>query len=378
MRLPDFILANIPSILNEWDAFARSIWPVAGPTTTEVRDHAEAILRASARDMQSAQTDFEQSQKSKGLRQTEAAGGDLNNASADHAVDRATVGFDLRAVMAEYRALRASVVRLWIESNPVPTRYDLADLTRFHEAMDQSLAEAVHRYSEHVDKSRNMFIGILGHDLRTPLNAIAIMAQSLAEAGTDDPVTAETASQIFSSTEAIGRMLSDFLDFAVARLGRPMPVTPTPMDLTDLCREVVTEVRASCPAGRFQVNSAPELRGKWDRPRMRQLLSNLINNAVQHGDTTAAIEVSVKQEGGQVTLRVHNEGTPIPAEHLPYVFDPHVRAANSGERDGSVGLGLYIARQVAVAHGGTIEVDSTPADGTTFTVRLPLYSASAS
>lgn len=372
MRLPDFILANTASILDEWDGFARSVWPVASASPEDVRDHAEAILRAVAWDMKSLQTKREQSDKSKGWREAEEHGSRLNNASRDHALGRAAFGFDLRAVMAEYRALRASVVRLWFESNPGPDGNDLSDLTRFHEAMDQSLAEAVHRYSEHLDKSRQMFLGILGHDLRTPLNAIAILGQSLAEARPSDEETGETAMQIVSSVEAVARMLNDFLDFAVSRLGRPMPVAPAPMDLAALCREVVAEIRASCPRCRWQVDSVGELHGEWDRARLRQLLSNLINNAVQHGDPASGIVVSVAHDDAEVRLSVHNEGPPIPEELLPRIFEPLVRGPNPGARGGSVGLGLYIAREVAVAHEGEIGVTSTQAGGTTFTVTLPL------
>jgi signal transduction histidine kinase len=249
----------------------------------------------------------------------------------------------------------------------------LADLTRFHEAIDQSIAEAVHRHSEHIDKSRQMFLGILAHDLRTPLNAITMMAQSLVETESEGHQPAETASQILSSADAVARILNDFLDFAVPRLGRPIPVAPAEMDLAALCREVVAEARASCPRCHWRVDSPNKLRGEWDRARLRQLLSNLINNAVQHGDTTSEISVSVANDGSRATLSVHNDGPPIPEEFLLRVFDPNVRGPNSGARDGSVGLGLYIAREVAVAHGGAIKVTSTREAGTTFTVILPLH-----
>ena len=372
MRLADFILENTGPILAEWDAFARSRWPGAGPTPDELRDHAEAILRATAWDMKSPQSALEQRQKSLGLRGTQAEGGDLNVASGDHALGRAASGFDLAAVMAEYRALRASVVRLWGESCRESDSHDLADLTRFHESMDQSLSEAVFRYSDHLDKSREMFLRILGHDLRNPLNAITISAQSLVEARAGDADCAELASQILSSANAIGGMLGDFLDFAVSRLGRPMPITPVAMDLAELCREVVAEVRPTCPRCIWRTESSGSLLGEWDRARLRQLLSNLIGNAVQHGDPTSEIRVSAESDGARVMLSVHNQGPPIPEDLLPSIVTPLVRGPNCGEHRGSVGLGLYIAREVAVAHGGDIGVTSTASEGTTFTVTLPL------
>ena len=374
MRLADFILTNTKSILAEWDAFARSIWPGSDASPKDVRDHAEAILLATAHDMKTAQTSREQSDKSKGKRDSREDLSGLDGASSDHAAGRAASGFDLRSLMAEYRALRASVVRLWLASSPAPDANDVMDLTRFHESMDQSLAAAVQRYSAQVETSRQMFLRVLGHDLRNPINAIAISAQAIAEMREDDPETAEIAEQMRSSTRAGNRMLNDFLDFAVTRLGRAIPVSPTPMDLGALCREVAAEVRTGAPQCRIQVEAAEALEGVWDRARLRQLLSNLLNNAVQHGDPGAGITVSAASANGRVMLRVHNRGKPIPAETLPRVFEPFMRGSNRGERGGSVGLGLYIAREVALAHGGSIQVASTASGGTTFTVNLPLRS----
>jgi len=372
MRLPDFILANSEPILAEWDEFARSIWPNSAPAPDDLRDHAAAILDAAARDMQSAQTKREQAAKSKGLRDAAAGAINLNEASGEHALGRAASGFDLRAVMAEYRALRASVVRLWFESVPSPDANDLADLTRFHESMDQSLSEAVYRYSAHLDDSRTMFMNILRHDLRTPLNAITLLAQSLAETPPDQQECRQTAAQILSSAGAVDRMLNDFLDFAVARLGRSMPVTPAPMDLAELCREVVAEIRSNYPECHWDIDVPDELRGEWDRARLRQLLSNLTRNAVQHGDRVSPIAVSVMKDGSRARLTVHNNGVPIPEGLLSRMFEPNVRGSNAGVGRGSVGLGLYIARQVAVAHHGSIEVESTQEGGTTFMVTLPI------
>lgn len=372
MRLPDFILANTERILAEWDAFARSIWPIPAPSADDVRDHAEAILRATALDMKSPQTDQEQSDKSRGLREAHAQGGKLNTSSSDHAVDRALSGFDLQAVISEYRALRASVVRLWMESIRQPDSNDLADLTRFHESMDQSLAEAVYRHSEHLDGTRQMFLRVLKHDLRNPLNAITIGGGMLAEIGGDPEETRAVAAQIVSSGNALGRMLNDFLDFAVTRLGSRVPVTPVPLDLEALCREVIAEIHTSRPHRRIDLKVFGEVRGEWDRDRLRQLLSNLVGNAVQHGDQTTPITLSASGDASRVTLTVHNFGPPIPDALQTRIFEPFVRGSDRGSaQEGSVGLGLYIAKEVARAHRGAIEVSSNQSDGTTFSVTLP-------
>lgn len=370
MRLADFILAKTGSILNEWDAFAKTIWPGAAPSPQDIRDHAEGILRATARDMMSPQTSVEQRDKSRGLKDAAAVGGRLHAASEEHATDRAASGFDIRAVIAEYRALRASVVRLWLESIPVPHTEDLDDLTRFHESMDQSLAQAVHRYSDSLEKSRQVFLAVLGHDLRTPLNAITFAASDLIEMREGDPKAAEIGSQIQSSALAAGRIMNDILDFATCRLGRPIPVNPAPMDLAVLCREVVDEMRSACPGFHCHVTSSGDLRGEWDQNRLRQLLSNLVGNAAQYGAPDSAV-VSASADGARVVVTVHNAGTPIPEELLPKVFDPMVSGARRRSTGAGFGLGLYIAREVALAHGGDICVTSTKDAGTTFIVSLP-------
>src|SRR4051812_5146213 len=179
MRLSDFIAANTEAILAEWEIFARSIQPGEKMDTVALRDHADQILRATARDMNSLQTAAEQSDKSKGESEGGADSFRVDGASEVHAVARVHSGFDLLSVVAEYRALRASVIRLWRESQPASDRRDLDDLTRFNESIDQSLTEAIRSYSQRVDWSRKMFLAILGHDLRGPLDSVRLSATVL-------------------------------------------------------------------------------------------------------------------------------------------------------------------------------------------------------
>jgi hypothetical protein len=153
--LPEFIAENVERILAEWESFAREVWPegpVVGPA--ELRDDAGDILRTALADMRSDQTDAEQARKSKGETGKSAGSDALTSASSSHGLGRATSGFELWALLAEYRALRASVLRLWRESAPSPDLHDLDDVTRFNEAMDQSLAYAVRGYGERVERDR--------------------------------------------------------------------------------------------------------------------------------------------------------------------------------------------------------------------------------
>jgi signal transduction histidine kinase len=377
MRLADFILASTEAILAEWEAFARSVWPVKEKDPRELRDHAAEILRATAWDMKSAQTAAEQSDKSKGGGRDGADSARVNGASDVHAVGRVNSGFDLLAVVAEYRALRASVIRLWRASGPDPDLRDVADLTRFNESIDQSLTEAVRSFTERVDRSRRMFLAILGHDLRNPLQSVTMLADALSETGGLDADSAAMASQISASAAAMGRMIGDLLVFTGAGLGATMPTSPAAMDLRSLCREVVDELRSAHPARQLRVELHGDLTGEWDAARLRQVISNLLGNAVQHGAETGPVDLSVRGDGpADVLLAVRNGGPPIPADLLPNIFDPLVRGGSSPElqkqrRPGSIGLGLYIAREVVAAHGGAIDVTSSAEAGTVFTVRLP-------
>jgi signal transduction histidine kinase len=380
MRLADFILANIEPILAEWEAFARGIWPGGAADPATLRDHAEEILRATAGDMKSDQTAGQQCDKSRGDGHAGADSRRVDEASKLHGAGRVQSGFDLLAVTSEYRALRATVIRLWRESAPHPDRRDLDDLTRFNEAIDQSLTEAGRSYTLMVDRSRQMFLAILGHDLRNPLNSIVMTGDALSRTGQLDAEASEMASQMAASAAAMTRMISDLLVFTSAGLGAAMPLSPAPMDLGRLCREVVDEMRAGYPTRTLPYEARGDLAGEWDPARLRQVVSNLLGNAVQHGRGTGPVELTARGEGPEVVLAVHNGGAAIPPDALPTIFDPLVRGSSPElqrqRRPGSIGLGLYIAREVVTAHGGTIDVTSSAGAGTVFTVHLPRRRAS--
>ena len=376
MRLGDFILGNIEPILVEWEAFARSVPLGAQMDKLALRDHAQDILRATAWDMKSAQTDAQQSDKSKGDGRACVGSSRLNGASDEHAMERVSSGFNLMEVVSEYRALRASVIRLWRESMPAADVRDVDDLIRFNESIDQSLSEAVRSYTHRVDRSRQLFLAILGHDLRNPLNSVMMSAALLSRTVQfDDDESKSLASQISSSAAAMASMISDLLDFTGTGLGVGMPLAPIAMDLDKPCREVADEMRAAHPTCALCYHPHGDLRGEWDPARLRQVISNLLGNAIQHGAGTGPVDLSATGEGPDVLLAVRNEGEPIPRDVLPTIFDPLVRGASPDlqkqRRPGSIGLGLYIAREVITAHGGTIDVKSSAQTGTTFSVRLP-------
>jgi signal transduction histidine kinase len=375
MRLADFIVSNIEPILMDWEVFARSIAPGAKMNELALRDHAEDILKATVNDMNSAQSAAEQSAKSKGHRRDVAGGIALEGASELHAVGRLGSGFDLMEVVSEYRALRASVLELWHESKPEPHERDVSDLTRFNESIDQSLAKAVMSYTQRVDQSRDLFMAILSHDLRNPLNSIAMSAAVLPQLNKSDPETTEVASQITVNVTVMARMISDLLDYTRTRLGAGMPVDPQPMDAGELCRALYNEFRTAHPKQVFRYEATGVVTGDWDADRLRQAVSNLMGNAVQHGDASIPVELKVNGEASELLITVHNGGPPIPPGEMPRIFEPLIRGVNAQtprkNRPGSIGLGLYIAREVARSHLGSIDVTSSEADGTAFTIHLP-------
>lgn len=372
MRLADFILENVEPILAEWEQFARGLAPGSAMGIIALRDHAEDILRVTARDMVSSQTAEQQAAKSKGNGGGGSESARLDYASSEHAIDRLGSGFNLIEVVSEYRALRASVLRLWGQSVRTADEDDLQDFIRFNESMDQSLAEAVKSYTHRVDESRELFLATLGHDLRNPLNAIVVSSALLAGSGQLDEENTEIASQMSGFAKVMAGMIDDLLDFTRTRLGGGMPISATRTDLEHLCHEVLLEFRAAHPHRPLRFESSGDTSGEWDAARLRQVVSNLVANAIQYGDDATPVEVSARGEESDVLLAVRNEGPSISSSALPTIFDPFFRAAEvaTKHRPG-VGLGLYIARQIVIAHGGRIEVTSDETTGTVFTARLP-------
>jgi signal transduction histidine kinase len=272
-------------------------------------------------------------------------------------------------MVSEFRALRASILRLWAEAQSDSDRASLAEITRFNEAVDQLLAESIAKYAQDVDRSKDVFLGVLGHDLRNPLGAIMMSATVIMAKEGPEWEHSKTAARILSSGTRMERLIGDLLDFTRARMGTGIPIARTEVDLEAECRKTVDEIAAFHPTCNVSFQATGELRGLWDGARVAQALSNLLGNAVQHGTPHGRITVTLRGETERVVLSVHNEGRPIPKRHLQDIFDPF-RQLEPGHAKTNVGLGLYIVQSIAIAHRGTVDVESSE-DGTTFTIRLP-------
>lgn len=374
MRLSDFIVHNVDRIVDEWEKFAATLTPAADSmNSVELRDHAKSILLAAARDMNTAQTKAEQIAKSQGEEVGKTP--TLDQAAASHGELRHTVGFDLVQMTSEFRHLRATVIRFWVESLTSPEIAYFTDMIRFNEAIDEALAESTAAYAERVNRSRDIFLAILGHDLRAPLQAIGMSSEILMRKAGISEADMAYIKRIKSSSRHMSTMVNDLLEFVRSRLGATLPVERKPMEMTVACRDAIDAASAGQPDCDPVFTTSGDTQGEWDRARIDQLLQNLIGNALQHGASTHKISVSLMGSEHHVSLSVHNDGEPIAEEAIGSIFDPLVRSIN--EQAGthnpstSLGLGLFIVKEVVNAHGGSITVTSNFGDGTTFTVVLP-------
>ena len=204
-------------------------------------------------------------------------------------------------------------------------------------------------------KERERLIAILSHDLRTPLTAVLLGAQDLARAEGLAPPDQQTAVAIAGSARRATRMVADLLDFTRARLDGGVPIDVAASDLGSITRKVVSEVRKAAPEHEIVVSIEGDCSGVWDADRAAQVVSNLVNNAVQHGPAATSVLVRLRDRKRDVVLEVENATTSISPEDVLQLFSPFRRTARRSAGDG-LGLGLFIVRQIMNSHGGTIEV----------------------
>jgi signal transduction histidine kinase len=223
----------------------------------------------------------------------------------------------------------------------------------------------------YAERERELFLAALGHDLRGPLNAIGLASDSLLRHAALPEAAAQTVTRIARSTERMARLIEQLLDFAQARAGQPMQLERHRLELAELWHHVLDEIRLAENEQRVVLRSDGNTSGEWDADRLLQLFQNLLSNALQHGDPSRPITITLSSDAERVACEVHNCGAPIPPEMMPVLFDPFRR----GPAGHGLGLGLYISRQIVTAHGGTVEARSTAGEGTTFRVVLPRRAA---
>jgi signal transduction histidine kinase len=373
-RLSSFIRQNVELILDEWETFARSLPQGEAMGVTALRDHARAMLMVIANDLDDPQTAQQQTDKARG--ESDAGAGAVPTAAQEHGAGRADSGFTVAQMIAEFRALRASVMRLWSSTHQLARSDDLLDMTRFNEAIDQAIAESISRYTEEIGQSKERFLAILGHDLRTPVGAIVtstrFMLDTAAESKDLPQPYLSLIDAVSRSARRMNRLVADLLEFARVSFGDAIPVQRVSTDLGKLVTEVVAEVGASYPGHRVECEISGPLVGEWDADRLFQALINLLSNAVQHGPAGTAIRVTARGEVDEVVLSVQNSGEAIPAEQLARMSQGMAPGPSGDPGDRRhLGLGLYIVEKIVAAHGGSMFVTSQPVEGTTFVLRLP-------
>jgi signal transduction histidine kinase len=291
MKLGDFIESNMDVLLADWIEQARHLGLVSRPIVeTGLEDSARQLLANIAQDMGEAQSDAHRSEKGRGLRPENAP--EVTRQAQEHADDRLAQGFSLNDVVAEFRALRASVVRHWLAATDADGVGRLTELVRFDEALDQALTESIARYSAGLERARDLFGGILAHDLRTPLGAITMSAEYLLRQESLPAASARVAANVQRSGARMQSMIDDLIDFTRTRLGGLLPIHPAPANLGNVCRQAITEIGALHPEETIRWESDGVLSGTWDSARLGQLLTNLLENAIDHGRVGGVITVT--------------------------------------------------------------------------------------
>lgn len=372
MRLETFIDKHTEEILKDWDEFAKSISEsVSGLSASELRNEAAGILAEVAAELRAPQPSRERSgDQPRGARKKTD-----DSAAESHASKRLISGFTIDQVVSEYRALRSSVLFLWGKQGRHNTQYDAEDVLRFNEAIDEAIAESVARYSKSLDRSRNIFLGILGHDLRSPVGSIAMSADLLLDAEDLQPKYTKVAARIYTSAKRANKIIEDLLDFTRSHVAEGIPVIKEETDLCQICEKIVDEMRGYYPDHVINFAASGKATGCFDPARMGQVVSNLIGNAVEHGINTTPITLNLHGEDNKMVLSVNNASEPIADDDLITMFEPLIRHSTfarleQGARSG-LGLGLYIAKEIVTAHKGEIRVSYDVNAGTTFYVELP-------
>ncbi|MDB6008190.1 MAG: pleC 1 [Gammaproteobacteria bacterium] len=385
MRLSDFIRSHSEEIAKEWEAFARTCSPAAAKMNVDqLRDHILPLLRFVADDMDAPQTGFEQSEKAQGrqpLAKVEAS------EAEEHAALRIIDGFTVDQVIGEFRALRASILRLWIKHRSADIQADPTQITRFNESIDQMVSESVGRHGhleiqarEH-SSSRDAFLATLSHELRGPLGAIVNGVHIVKASGATNASLAPVAAMMCRQAQHLRRLLDDLLDLARISRNR-LSISCVPTDVRQCVQDAVDANCQGLIQGaqilKLDIPEAP-LVGEVDCTRIVQVISILLNNAVKYSPAGSRIDVSLTRDAEYALISVRDEGIGIGAEMLPRIFDSfYVTKENNLAKHG-LGIGLWLARSLVQLHAGTIVAKSEgPTRGAEFCAAIPLAATSTS
>ncbi|GHC98344.1 two-component sensor histidine kinase [Pseudorhodoferax aquiterrae] len=362
MRLATFLETARDQILEEVVAFAKTIPALQNCDDKALRNHLPNVLEAISADLRTPQTRTESIDKSHGNAPVQPG----QSSAQTHGLMRAQSGIDIEQLVAEFRAMRSSVLRLWSESHSVePTTIE--DITRFNEAIDQAVAESVQFYAQERERWREIFLGVLGHDLCGPLNAISLTADVMIKQGI---APAQQTAMLGRQVSRMKTLLDSLLEYSRSSLGAGMALHLAQTDLAAACSEEVQLQLAAFPDAKIAFHAHGPAEGAYDASRVREALGNLVSNAVRHGDVGGNITVRVEGTANGVAVSVENPGELAP-ESMEQLFEPlHRGQSGPGLDRTNLGLGLFIARQIARAHGGDV-VGRCDHHQVTFTLKLP-------
>ena len=371
MRLSEFIRQCSDEILGHSVRFARSLEPLANARVDVdvLRNHLPMILRAIASDLEQPQTRTEAITKSEGA----ATAGIGESAAQTHGQLRAESGLSVAQLVAEYRVLRAVVIRLWTDRETALPAQSFSDLIRFNEAIDQAIAESVDFHSAEVERWRNTLLAMISHDLRGPVQAISMTLITLSTAIAGDSPLAPVSDRMTRSVQRLGALLDTLLDYNRAQLGAGMKIVRSHVDLKESCRSELEMIRTGLPTNvQIDFFSEGSSAGVFDASRVREALANLVSNAVQYRTPGTPVQVFLTGESDAVQLSVVNEGPDIEPAMLQKFFQPlrHREHSSHGAMRSNLGIGLFIVREIARAHGGDA-IAHTRGGKVVFSMRLP-------
>ncbi|MGJ7565453.1 sensor histidine kinase [Variovorax sp. GB1R11] len=363
MRIANFLEIARDPILEAAEAYAKTIPALRETDPAVLRDHLPHVLQAISADLRVSQSRTESIAKSYG----EAPASLTQTSAQTHGLLRAQSGINIEQLVAEFRAMRSSILRLWGEAYaPDPGAID--DIARFNEAIDQAVAESVQYFAQERERWRQIFLSILGHDLRGPLNAIGLTVELMRMGATAPPSQTALLSR---GVKRLTSLLDSLLEYSRASFGVGMALKLDQVDLAAVCAEEVELLRAAHPQAQIRYESLGDTAGAFDASRIGEALTNLVSNAVRHGDPGDATLIQVEGDDRSVRIRVENAGD-IGVHEVEMLFEPlRQRDTPSATADRThLGLGLFITRQIARAHGG--EITGTSSKGRVrFMIELP-------
>ncbi len=301
--------------------------------------------------------------------------------------DRHTVTMLLNGVRREQAdgafyelALFGTTDRDKYERELLNARKTAEDLLRQKSAAEAALKEAQAQLSLDFETAQRralfaeQMVAIVSHDLKNPLTAITMASDFLAR-GERTARETRMLDHISQSAERARRMIADLLDFALARVGKGLAISPAPLDLHNVTRLSVDELRVTFPTAKLLHRAIGTGSARLDADRIQQIIGNLVANSVAYGDLQQPISITSCLEDNMASLCVHNAGPAIPDDLKAVLFEPMTRGTEGDSNMRSVGLGLFIVREIAKAHGGEVRVSSDAQNGTTFDIRFPIIPA---